>query len=356
MPVLIEAYSVIIKIASIEERFPGGKRAFRQRVPNKTYCDDGHLVRVGFMSPRDVQDYMGHLEACGLVHLEDDRAVDMTVIDQVRGPVSRCDWVLVNRVPLEGGGIQVACLKTAGQHEEVAVPSGWKFEKSLSHQHTYIDPNEVGERLEPVSEEGGLSTFLDKKTGEKVFIGSPGQSERSREFQTLKSLAERTLELDEQGNHAKSSNNREAMAMIFHELTNELLPRSKRIVLQTKFHPGFAHFVCGLLYRVLRQPEEAVEQFRNSLLHSPDTVNTLLEMTRCLGDSGRFAEAKPYAERAVEIEPSSPQALGNLAMTLIQTGDEQPAQEAISRALSLAPNDPLNQQIKIAFDRKFRKG
>ena len=69
MPVLIEAISVVVKKRAIEERFPGGVPGIVSQVPNQTYCDDGNLVRVGFMSPPDVQDFVGHLEACGLVYL-----------------------------------------------------------------------------------------------------------------------------------------------------------------------------------------------------------------------------------------------------------------------------------------------
>ena len=39
-------------------------------VPNATMCADNELVRVGFMTPQDVEDYVGKLSDIGLTYLE----------------------------------------------------------------------------------------------------------------------------------------------------------------------------------------------------------------------------------------------------------------------------------------------
>ena len=110
MSVLIEAISVVIKKRAIEERFPGGSDGFAANVPNQTYCDDGNLVRVGFMAPQDVEDFVGHLEACGLVYIQNGCPEDIVVIDQIRGPMVECDWARLVRLQNDDGSIVVACL------------------------------------------------------------------------------------------------------------------------------------------------------------------------------------------------------------------------------------------------------
>jgi len=353
MSVLVEAISVIVKKRALEERFPGGSDGFVTNVPNQTYCDDGNLVRVGFMAPQDVQDFIGQLEACGLVYLQDGRPEDIVVVDQLRGPMVECEWVQLARLHNDDGSIVVACLVDDENPEQVAVPTGWNFAGSLSQRHKFVSSDEIDERLEALPSESGLSAFRDKETGEKVFMGSPTQEDRSKEFEQIQAIAHRTLDLDAMGERAKQRRDIKAGEAVFDELVNDLLPRAKQMTLQVKFHPGFAHFACGLVLRVLGQQEEAVEQFRTSLSHSPDTSNTLLEITRCLGESGNHSEARGYAQRAVEVEPSSPQAWGNLAMTLIQLGEKESARDAIGKALSLSPEDKVNRQIKAVFDHTF---
>ena len=353
MSVLIEAISVVVKKGAIEERFPGGPSSFAENAPNQTCCDDGSLIRVGFMAPQDAQDFVGQLEACGLVYLQNGRPQDIVVVDQIRGPMVECEWVRLARIQNDDGGIVVACLIDDESPERVAVPTGWKFVGSLSQRHTFVASDEIDDRLESVSSDSGVSAFRDRETGEKVFMGSPTQEDRSKEFEQIQAFARRTLDLDAMGDRAKQKRDIKAGEAVFDELVNDLLPRAKQMTLRAKFHPGFAHFACGLVLRVLGQQEEAVEQFRTSLSHSPDTLNTLLEITRCLGESDNHSEARGYAQKAVEVEPSSPQAWGNLAMTLIQLGEREPARDAIDKALALAPEDTVNSHIKAAFDHTF---
>ena len=47
---------------SIEEKAVGGEARFRLLIPNATYCDDGELVRVGFLTPAEVGEFILDLE------------------------------------------------------------------------------------------------------------------------------------------------------------------------------------------------------------------------------------------------------------------------------------------------------
>ena len=51
MAVLVEAISVVVRLDAIDRLFAGGRTAMDKLIPNGTYCEDGELMRVGFLSP-----------------------------------------------------------------------------------------------------------------------------------------------------------------------------------------------------------------------------------------------------------------------------------------------------------------
>ena len=65
MAVLVEAISVVIRLETLAEKYTGGVDQYAQDCPNGTFCMDGNIVRVGFMSPDDVNAFIGNLERLG---------------------------------------------------------------------------------------------------------------------------------------------------------------------------------------------------------------------------------------------------------------------------------------------------
>ena len=57
VPVLCEAYSVIIRKHAIDKYYRGGWADFIKIVPNPSMCNDEELVRVGFLRPEAIFDY-----------------------------------------------------------------------------------------------------------------------------------------------------------------------------------------------------------------------------------------------------------------------------------------------------------
>ena len=64
---------------SIDKYFKGGWVKFQNDVPNSTMCTDGELVRVGFMSPTGVQEYVESLEIGGLQFQEKEKFLGVFV-------------------------------------------------------------------------------------------------------------------------------------------------------------------------------------------------------------------------------------------------------------------------------------
>ena len=174
MAVLIEAISVVIKRSSIDKKFPGGWDAFVQEVPNQTLCTDGTLVRLGFMSPDAVRQYVNSLESYGIFYLENGEASDLVVADMLRGFTVKCDWAKLYHVPFgdDNLGKIAICQGVEDDDETIFFPDVWEFENSISHKQSsaFIPYEEIEERLEFLRKENGLNVYLDKKTGKEIFI------------------------------------------------------------------------------------------------------------------------------------------------------------------------------------------
>lgn len=148
MAVLIEAISVIVRKDSISRKIKGGEEYFRTLIPNATYCDDGELVRVGFLSPDDTKTFVEILTDAGLTFLEDDQCVDIAVCDQRYGLTKSCEWLEFGHLPVDGGRVVAAWLYEGqrighGMHMPASglklhLPGGWKFKDSLSDKSHFL--------------------------------------------------------------------------------------------------------------------------------------------------------------------------------------------------------------------------
>ena len=187
MAVLIEGISVVVRREAIEMRFKGGWRAFVDLVPNATLCADEHLARVGFMSPSDVERFIKSLECAGLSFQSKGKAVDLVVVDQVRGLTTDCQWLEFGHFAYgnSGGKVAVAWLFVGpriaagvhfiGESLKLATPEGWTYEGSLSERFTFVEAGTESGRLKFLRSENGVDVFLDLTTGKEVFRGSTGR-------------------------------------------------------------------------------------------------------------------------------------------------------------------------------------
>jgi hypothetical protein len=56
-----------------------------------------------------------------------------------------------------------------GKSIELATPSGWTFDGSMSDRFSFVPNEDVGERLKYLRTGAGLDVFLDTSTGKEVF-------------------------------------------------------------------------------------------------------------------------------------------------------------------------------------------
>ena len=185
MAVLVEAISVIVRRDAINAKFSGGWREFLSSVPNRTLCSDEELARVGFMSPPDIETFVRRLEKGGLTFLRDGKAVDIVVVDQIRGPTMPADWLEFSHLSLGGTENKVAACWlfegpriAAGIHMPakemtLSTPDGWTYEDSLSANFKFLENDEMQEKLIFLRHEDGTDVYLDLSTGKEVYVGRP---------------------------------------------------------------------------------------------------------------------------------------------------------------------------------------
>lgn len=161
MGVIIEAINVIVPVAAIESRFPGGLPSYEGVVPNGTFCSDGYLTRVGFTAGPDVEAFISVITASGLRLLNGNEFEEIAVVDQQTGPTRRSNWLQAGKYP---NGLGVAWLLGTSP-SPVAIPVNWTPTKFRFHLR-----EELGERFLPLTNEKGNDVLLDFKTGKETYI------------------------------------------------------------------------------------------------------------------------------------------------------------------------------------------
>ena len=177
MAILIEAISVVIKRSAIDKKYPGGWEEFVEDAPNETLCADSTLVRVGFMSPVDVESYVNYLENKGFVYLYDGEANDLVVVDQQRGLSATCNWLNFGHINLDDDPSRrvAGCQAVDETDKTLLTPDGWKYEGSLSQTFVFAPTEQVEKSLKFLRHENGLDVYYNKLTDKKVYLGRTGE-------------------------------------------------------------------------------------------------------------------------------------------------------------------------------------
>jgi Flp pilus assembly protein TadD len=89
--------------------------------------------------------------------------------------------------------------------------------------------------------------------------------------------------------------------------------------------------------------EKAEQAFRDIVAADPNDAETLNNLAYLLGkDLNKPSDALPFARKAVEIRPKSPETLDTLGMVLLESGKLDEAKDTLMRAISM-PSAPSTQ-------------
>jgi len=135
MGILTEVYSVIVRVDAINEKMSDGVLGFKKIVPNATFCTDGELCRVGFMSKDDAFVFASSLFQYGLAHEVDEKQVQQKYIaftQQGIGLLFPCDWLELTINQLADGNTVGGVRFKGSNSNSLATQYGWTIEQHLS--------------------------------------------------------------------------------------------------------------------------------------------------------------------------------------------------------------------------------
>jgi hypothetical protein len=164
MGVLVEALSVVVPVAVLDDKYAGGLSQYECDAPNATFCTDGYLTRIGFMSPHDVRAHIDSLKTRGLEFQKDAHFVHIAVVDQVQGPTAPCAWLRCGKHSL---GFGVAWLLGTSP-SPMSAPSTWVL--GQSQKLMLVRNEEVPNRMIRLSRQGMFDVLLDYTTGKEVYV------------------------------------------------------------------------------------------------------------------------------------------------------------------------------------------
>ena len=177
MAILVEAISVVVQAEAILYKFQGGWDAFKEIVPNKTLRADGEIAGVGFMTPVDVESFIKRLKKSGLIFLQDDMSLDITVVDQMRGPTMKCEWLEFGHADWDGKGHRIAACRIVDTDvRQIVTPPDWVYEKSLSASFGFQPTEHEQEGLKFLRHEDGVDIYINALTGKEVYVGRTGET------------------------------------------------------------------------------------------------------------------------------------------------------------------------------------
>jgi hypothetical protein len=345
MGVLIEAENVVICNTTVEQRLPGGLAEYERRCPNRTFCTDGRICRVGFMSADDIREYITGLGRLGFAPPSSGGSAEIAWINSHVGFMFLCDWLQLGEVNVGDKKTQVAWLDGADPGPMIA-PPGWK------PGEIYFAPWQDLDRFEYLRTEETLEVYRDKITGELTYLGrtqrdsQPSHSGESAVQGRMKSIFEELTLLGAFAGAVSSTDEAKARACF---------ERSRQLVNDTQASlPGPLMFQ-GVAARLLQRWDDAASLFQrvNELL--PQQVDGWLELTWALAALRRFEEAEHAARTAIALAPNHVSALSNLAAVLLQRDRFEEACSAAGKVLEVNPADAIAQNILATAKRKAAK-
>ncbi len=135
MSVVCDCISVVVRCEQVELGYPGGLTAYKADAPNDTYCSDGHIARIGFMTPWNADAFIERLTGHGFAFVRDGEYADIAVIDQHAGLARPCWWLRTAQIPR----IRIACL--VGQSVgRVMGPPRWARDRAEPDQLDSVGP------------------------------------------------------------------------------------------------------------------------------------------------------------------------------------------------------------------------
>jgi hypothetical protein len=150
-------YSVVVRVPTLMADYPGGVEAYEANCPNRTFCSDGEVCRVGFMSWADTEAFLQSLQRFNITpeaHL-------VAIIREDKGLLQASEWLEFHRIE----GTPMGRLVDSSVESFVAL-AGWV----PGHRNILMTEAELRQR-ELVADKDGVASYRDPSTGEVLHVG-----------------------------------------------------------------------------------------------------------------------------------------------------------------------------------------
>ena len=157
MAVLAEMYSVVVRVQTLNRRYPGGVDAYEANCPNSSFCSDGEVCRIGFMPWADVQSCLESLKRFDITI----KSGEVAIVREDKGVLLASDWLefhCVDGTPM--------CRRVDSKVQFMVAPPGW----APGHRNILMTEAELRQR-ELVSGENGVDSCRDPSTAEVLHVG-----------------------------------------------------------------------------------------------------------------------------------------------------------------------------------------
>jgi hypothetical protein len=338
MAVPVEGFTVVVRNSTIAAKYPGGLEAYERDCPNATFCSDGSLTRIAFMTPGDADEFVALLAAKRLTPYRDGVSEDVALVTSPQGPRRPCNWLELSRL-----GTDPIVWLAGSDVGTLHAPPGWKPQHTLQ----WMSAEEAKRRLEFVRSQDNVDVYRDKETGKELYVGrtaSGSDADRSRH--------------DDLYNHACALV--KGLILIHGQTPKELDQDDRRRLMEAialfsevvRINPGnwAAMWLLGKVYQRLSDYEQGLQWFSRAHRVNPDNPDIAREAAIAAMEVGRPEEAVPFCERAIETKPDDPGLRANLAVALLFSGKPAEARKAADEALQRDPMDKITSGIVRIID------
>src|SRR5262249_28077845 len=130
-----------------------------------SFCTDGEICRVGFMTTADAAAYVKQLAGLGFRSPTQQDSPDVAVISQMSGFDYPCDWLELGRIELDDGQFVQVAWALGTELSDIVAPPNWK-PGTMRH----IPMTDLSEH-EFLGTEESVDVFRNKATGELLYVG-----------------------------------------------------------------------------------------------------------------------------------------------------------------------------------------
>ena len=315
MAIAIEGYSVVGRVARMEEH-PGGIEGLLEDIaPELGWIQDDDLWCRAFMAEEDAAHLMNLFNKVGF-ETEKGPESDFVMVNEFDRSMSPyCEWLNIS----EWDKGVIAWL-AGTEPDKLIAREGWSPEKGSGLTFARVDdPN-----LEFLRLDGDVEVYLNKETGEEVFLARAIPNP-----DVVYATASKVI-LDNRIEPGQTPLNGEVAAEVRNAVTSleDLLEHNE---------PTWRLYFCiGKGREALGDLGGAYEAMK--LAHEADDEETELILRELGGmclQLGSADEAVAVTEKAAAIQPDDPATLGNLACAYLIAARLDEAEATITAALKI---------------------